>query len=521
MLCLLVPDPAKQHSIQNAEHFAYWSRLTGFFLRKHGFIFHEMPGVTMPPTADDDYLIVTRGVPDSVHGFRAGLYEGPFPASFLNALQLNTIAPKPAEQVELEFCAFDSDNNLPLQSKSFGYASDQVRRIPENRADESKPYRFLDADQSLNPRHVPVQQLDPGPGWQVLARVRMAGENRAVPVAITNGTITLLGLPLFDLVVRKHWMPRLDVGYFALGSRPPPREAELWLACLIQKLASSGQRRLFRLAHWPHDFNSALTLRLDHDRALSSAALDSLLASLKELKVRASWGLLVKNSAHDLIHRIASHGHEVTLHSEASSYNELSSELSALRALGAEPVGVTSHGGIGSSGHLGQVYFDWAERANLRHADILSRDNLWPHPSIAAGNGLPQMGAIMLPGLHRSLDTGTAPDAHRFKDLAEIIPSRLAAGEHVNVMNHPDIHQQELLLLLRKTMTKSVWAATHEEVCEWSRMTKFGWKLEQTEHDHTLVFGEAYRHRLGIYEYRNNEVHKQWATTDLAIAMTN
>lgn len=510
-----------QHFIQATENHAYWSRLTGFFLRKHGFVFHETDGETMARLADDDYLIVTRGVQDAMHDFQAGLYEGPFPAKFLDALQLKAIAPIPAEQVELEFCEPGLESDLPRQSKAFGYAFDLVRRIPLNRAEQSEPYRFLDTEQPLNARHMSLQQLEPGPGWQVLARAHMSGQVGSIPVVITNGTITLMGLPLFDLAVRKHWMPRLDAGYFALDSRPPPRELELWLAWLIQEQASSGQRRLIRLSHWPQGFDAALTLRLDHDRTLSPAALDSLLESLKALNVRASWGLLEKNSDRDLIHRIASHGHEVTLHSEASTYNELSSELSALRALGAEPVGVTSHGGIGSSGHLGQVYFEWAERANLLHADILSRDNLWPHPSLAAGCGMPRMGAIMLPGLHRSLDTGTAPDAHRFKDLAEIIPSRLAAGEHVTVMNHPDIHQQELLLLLRNTMTKSVWAATHEEVCEWSRMTKFFWKLEQTEHGHTLVFGKYYRYRLGIYEYRNNEVHKQWATTDLAIVMTH
>jgi SAM-dependent methyltransferase len=79
----------------------------------------------------------------------------------------------------------------------------------------------------------------------------------------------------------------------------------------------------------------------------------------------------------------------------------------------------------------------------------------------------------MLTSEHHSLDLGTAPHAHTGYFIAEDIYFRLGQGISVTIMNHPDIHLNDLMRLLDRIVLEDVWKTTHAELCEWCRITKY------------------------------------------------
>jgi SAM-dependent methyltransferase len=84
---------------------------------------------------------------------------------------------------------------------------------------------------------------------------------------------------------------------------------------------------------------------------------------------------------------------------------------------------------------------------------------------------------LVLPPMHASLDANTRPDGHHLERLREQVPARLAAGELVVVMNHPDIHVDQLRELLGELDLSATWRATLEDVARWQRSVKLGGRV--------------------------------------------
>jgi peptidoglycan/xylan/chitin deacetylase (PgdA/CDA1 family) len=186
-----------------------------------------------------------------------------------------------------------------------------------------------------------------------------------------------------------------------------------------------------------------------------------MLALLDAHGAKASWGFLARLSDPAAIAAVARRGHEIVLHTEAGTRSALRRELDHFASLGHDIRGVTAHGGIGSAGHLGQRLYEWASAEGLEHADILSRDAHLPHPALAAAaDGIVELPVYLPPG-HWSLDTGTRPEAHALPALLADIPRRLDRGGLVTIMNHPDIHREQLRALLESLDLSRVWRASH------------------------------------------------------------
>lgn len=465
LIQVAVPDAvAEEHA--SCEHRLLWSGLLPMWLRKHGFLFRKAV-----PCAER-FVVAGRGV-RSPDRFGSGLYEGPLDTSVLRCLGLSA-STHAAETVAIDVVETGE------RFSGMAYGRDILRRIPERRGESSEPYMWRPDDPRLGFSQVPVQAFALSPGWEVIATARLDDDDRALPVVVSNGRTTVLGLPLFDMVVRKHWMPPISDAYYAYEHDPFPIEAESWLARLVREHALRAGATVAVIDPWPNRCRSALTVRLDHDRPISTGSLVALLDLLDRHSLRASWGFLVRTDAVDIIAEAVRRGHEIVLHTEAANEGRFRDELDALRGQGWHVAGVTAHGGIGSAGHLGQIYFAWAERAGLSHADILSRHIGMPHPAISVRARSITCGDLMLPSAHYSLDTGTRPDAHRLADLLSLVPARLMAGHHVTIMNHPDIHRNELEHLFDALALDDVWRASHAEVCDWVAATRFGWQLDST-----------------------------------------
>lgn len=445
-----------------------WSSMLPMWLRKHRFII-ERAG-----KHGDEFVVASRYA-TLTRPLAAGIYEGPIDPAVVADFSIGM-----TEHVVKTIELFpDSSTMASSDFESFpglAYGRDILRRIPAQRGEKSDPYLWSPQDVRLAPGGVSVQTFVPGPDWRVLAHAIFDESGERHPVIVSNGNIVLLGIPLFDLVARKHWMPKIEHGYYSLEHNPFSADAELWLAKLVRSVASEAGVVCPMVQGWPEDRHAALTLRFDHDRDISGESLASLLDLLDRQRLKASWGFLARLAPAEKMVQVKARGHEIVLHTEAPDRAGFLHEVSTFRQAGWPVAGVTAHGGIGSAGHLGQTYFEWAADAGLQHADILSRHNHAPHPAVLVGSDGIKLSSVFLPPVHHSLDRGTAPDAHYLDDLMHGVPARLAAGDHVTIMNHPDIHRPELEKLLLSLPMDKVWAATHAEVVEWVATTRFDYR---------------------------------------------
>lgn len=471
-----------------ADEWLPWNTLTGMWLRKHGFVFKEVVGQDLSPSA---FCIVPNGVGAASHP-KAGFFEGPFSRAFLAELGISARMVR-AEVASLRIAAGSRESSV-LELR---YSRDILRAIPRERGIKSDPYIWQPDSPCFGVRQVPMQVFETGDEWRVLAYAILKDGAQA-PTVITNGRVTLTGLPVFDLVCRKHWMPPITDGYYMIETEPVSPDADRWLAELIKSAALTAGSSVISVDPWPHQSRAALTVRFDHDRLISGQSLDDLLNVLDVHGHRASWAFLKRLSPPEAISAVRARGHEITLHTEADGPEAFQREVLHFHEAGIELRGVTAHGGIGSAGHLGQTYFDWAREAGTRHAELLSRNTLAPHPVVAVrGNKIVTEDFFVL-NAHRSLDSGTAPNAHQLDKLMETIPAQLAAGELVTIMNHPDIHREELKTLLNTFAGSDIWKATHAEVVDWLGATRFGWTLESSGEEASLHFPRLRNSGVGI-----------------------
>ena len=415
------------------------------------------------------------------HGaFPAGFYEGPFGQKFLTSLGIR------ARMIRAMTVSLEVNEKWAEEITLCTLFATRVTCCDAFRSNaESSP--CLTSMRRIIRYWMCVQfSSDLNPSRLACDRTNAYRDPKRPPCDNSNGKLTLAGLPLFDIVCRKHWMPPINDGYYTIESEPVSAATERWFAHFIIKAALAAGHTLVMLDHWPEGRRAALTLRLDHDRAISQQSVSDLLKFLNSKGVLASWGFLARLVPPEAIAAVQQCGHEIVLHSEAPDAERLKREVMQFRTQGVHLRGVTAHGGTGSAGHLGQNYFEWAREAGLDHAELLSRDTLFPHPTVALHDRQLSSEDFYNITAHQSLDLGTAVDAHQLDHLLSEVPKLLAAGEHVTLMNHPDIHRQELKVLLNTLVDRDLWCATHGQTVDWSRSIKHGWKLASA-HDGLMV----------------------------------
>jgi hypothetical protein len=142
------------------------------------------------------------------------------------------------------------------------------------------------------------------------------------------------------------------------------------------------------------------------------------------------------------------------------------------RALGVTPLGYAAHGGIPSAGHLGLRQVDWALENGLVYGEMLGGGSTLPHQAVVLRNDLPSASELILPAQHRGLDLTMSPGGHCLDSLLPEAREALRQGEHLVLMNHPDIHGESLRQLLDSLDLSGVWNATLAEVASWFRASR-------------------------------------------------
>ncbi|NDV27500.1 methyltransferase [Desulfovibrio sp. JC010] len=479
--------PSRQEILRLQEHENAWY-LSGAFdlvVRKHGLL-----GV-------DPFYGDLRG---AAYGFLGRntvwrsewensplVIEAPLDASVCAALDVKCIETSAAD-------IFLEELNIGC-----GYSSCKVRKIPAKGKDYSDPFSFSPQDSRWCRGEFSVKFFQPDERWKPLLHGVTPDGKKGI-VAVTDGVRLVLGFPFFDISVYQHSLPPLgDTGYYSMEVNRPTWKLEGWLMDQAERLFSEAGCPVLRAHDWPEGYTAAFSVRHDMDRPVGADDLASILQTYDELKLRASFFFLTRTAKAGLISLLRERGHEIALHTEASSAVGLGEEKQRLENIMGEPVsGFTTHGGRGGVGYLGATHYAWGEENGFGYGELLGKDNKLPHCGFNLGSGVPRASGIMVPGVHSSLDTGMKPEAHNLELLLRYLPTRLREGAHCVVMNHPDIHLPQLAELLGELDFGSVWKAPLGTVCQWNATLKASSRVSHDGDRIVLEFERPLSHAAAI-----------------------
>ena len=464
---IVTPARSEIAAIQHRESAFYWSNCAAGLARKHGILQVFDARIGANGRASN---IATRGTDLSGDEIRdVSVFEGPIHSKVLKELAISATMQK-AEVLYL----FDADLR-PLGK--LNYPAISTRVIPPlNRAapfEPADPQAWQCDDERWNNRTIRYQQLDAGTPWTCIAYAGVKKTRPEWPIAVSDGRRVVLGAPLLDLVCCAQSFPPLTESFYTDEQSDRLFEIEKWLVAQFLKHCAAAGKSVVRILEWPARFTSALTVRHDYDRTIADEDWDSLLAFYDGLGIRASMGFPVKTVNGLQMIAAAARGHEINVHSEAADAGGFHAEVRCISAASESvPVGMTAHGGHGAAGFLGDVQYGWLEDFGMLWTEMLRRRTGLPFAVNRITDDAPRPSGLVAFPWHYSLDTGTSADAHRAAELEETIPSLLADRRHVTLMNHPDIHVDELKKLISGFDLAATWCATFREVAEWTKVAK-------------------------------------------------
>lgn len=290
----------------------------------------------------------------------------------------------------------------------------------------------------------------------------------------------VLAASLIDLAGR--WLscpPIPDSSYAGFANRmsafPLLRKVlELIFKFILAEVPGLPTSTLVLADSLPVGYKSSLTIRHDYDRDIKDESCKELLNYYDRRGIKASIGFLGYRCPVSQMRLIAARGHEIQLHAATATLNDfLRHTRQVEEAAGLRLVGFTSHGGPSGIKYAGDRHFSWAEAAGFSYADPRGPRERRIVPILRIKDGLPYVSPLLSMPNHFSLDTGTAPEANALSQLRSAVPNSLAEGEHVVIMNHPDIHRMELFELLNALDLSDVWCVTMAALINYRNATAY------------------------------------------------
>lgn len=460
---LISPTPKQIRELQTNEARYYFSAAFDVVLRKWGY-------TPFPSNMTESVGFVTRGTAWVGELAKKPLiFEGPLRANVQERLSIDV-----TEQTSAKLALGTTQEDL---SWTLTPNRARVRCIPQRRGELSDPETFECRDEAWNVSEIEFHSIQPRRGQKPVLFARDDdGQLHIVGVAIADAIV--LGIPALDFIVQHYAVPPYHNAYYDMSTEPELLGLERWLlkrACELH-LACGGA--ILRTEMWPVGTSSALTIRHDFDRPIEDRLFKSnnyerLLRRYSDLGVLATWFWRECTLQRNQMRRAVQRGHEIALHTEAKTEKAFEEESRAVaREAGTPVLGYSAHGGLGAAGYLGLHQLEWATNQRMLYGEHLGTRTRWPTASIMIKDGIPSIGRLVMPSLHWSLDGGTKPEAHHLDLLRVKSAAALEQGEHLVIMNHPDIHVDELLTLVDGLDLDSTWCATLQSVAQWTLSTK-------------------------------------------------
>lgn len=489
--------------LQRNEGRYYWSGVADILLSKHGIV-RTCPQRYRGPAP----ALVARGQTERSESWVGGVIEGPLAPQMAQSLGV-----APCEHV-VRSLLLRTQTGATLGRLQFNAM--QVRAIPSRRGELSEPEAFGRAGSPWCVREYAFQSFSAGEGRPVLFADDDSGRSHIVGIRRENATI--LGIPLADVAVQHHALPPLDSGYYAMSEWSDLYAAERWLIATLVEHGCCAGLPVVTIAPWPSPYRAAFTMRHDFDRPLSAFSFNGrrrrngigrLLAAYEAAGAQASWFWRMKSFDSSLIRRIKSKGHEIALHTEAESAPEFASEVAFFRRRGIELSGWTAHGGTGSAGYRGAIQHEAAIAAGMRYGELLGAMIVLPSFAVHVGGDRPVATEVVMPGGHLSLDRSNKEPDHFLDTLLPDILDRLARGYHVVVMNHPDIHIDQVIDLVTRASGPGIWCSSMNEIAAWFRSSRSARVVEAAKDSVTVAFHEPATQPV--------KLHVRMADADLSV----
>lgn len=458
------------------------SHLIGLILQKHGFVGLE----------GGQCAVVTRGV-DAIGAVSPVIVEGPLAAPLAARFGLTT-REHHARHVWIDDGAGAFWNLI--------FNRPNLRRIPPvGDKTPSEPFLYQPDDRRWAPDGFRFQTLE-GPGRPLL-HATLPNNSKAV-VAMDVDGVLVLGVPLFDVLVQHYAAPPYPAGYYAMVDCSQLEDLERWLVrALTARLESLGEPYAL-LDPWPHPYRSCLSIRHDFDRKMEGAhprvvmqklALKQLFAAYARHDVKATWFWRVFSFEPSLMADIAARGHEIALHTDVptGAFEEIAAEFRHFEQAGWRLRGITAHGGAGSIGYTGAPQVAAALAFGMSYGELAGSAGTQSCFAHVLDGDLMAATQLVMPAQHLSLDKGMKPEDHWLEEVLPQANAILAAGGHVVMMNHPDIHIPEMIAFCERVEARASWKATMLEAAEWYRATRSA-RLTSTASGVRLWFEEQPQH---------------------------
>ncbi|MBL4810721.1 MAG: hypothetical protein JKY43_11765 [Phycisphaerales bacterium] len=478
MIAFTRPTPDQMNQIQSREQSYYWSNCADLFFAKHGFLPRNLLSQSSPEAGDIE--VVLRGARAQAAEDGLKIFEGPLDADELGQLGLRA---KTWKSVEVH--VFDAEK------KPYGklvYGTFLTKRIPTSSREKTEPQVYTDPDPLWRARPIRAQVFEfDDSKWTPILYAKFNDE--WAPIALTDGRRIVLGVSLFDIIGFNHAMPAIDDGFYKAVRVWPLLLLERWLRDQILYMARSNGCSISLALEWPEGDRGCLSVRHDYDREISNDRLNEILNFYDQTGIKATWYLLEgKPPPKGQAEMMVKAGHEIALHTISPSFEAMRDEADRfVKRYGRRSAGFTCHGGIGSRGHLALNHNRWATELGMSYGEFIGRCRGYPHSLIDSIDGRPAIQPLMLQDCHHSLDLTTKPEDHQLIFLGQDIPRCLDRGEHVIIMNHPDIHWAELQELIRNLDTADTWLATQGQAAQWTAQMKYSSLIQQGEHDAVSV----------------------------------
>lgn len=309
------------------------------------------------------------------------------------------------------------------------------------------------------------------------------------PAVVRRGHLVALSSSLLAYLVRCHTSePWAGGGEYRSSYRSTGIEA--MLLGLIDDLHARAGRVRARVLPWPRGASWAFHVRHDFDRPMAADAVQDVLDRHRRVGTAATWywrsrhlgqGLsrlsrLLRTgdpSATTAVRLVAeAAGHEVAHHTEELWTNADRERRVIERAIGRPLLGTSAHGDRTCFRFQGAPNILWAEHQGLLYTELIQHAHLHPHrfPALAADGTVEQLAVVCLPH-HESFDNTVQEGDNDPDRVLESAERFRRAGGLLQVLNHPDIHLDDLFTTLAEVPREGRLNWTAARAAAWWRRT--------------------------------------------------
>lgn len=483
MIEIVVPSLDDTRRIQEREGRYYWSRCAEVLFRKAGIIsVYRSTEISLAQSLKVLCRNAQPGWPDM----------GDFPKVIEGPLSEQTLG-----RLGIAARSYETDTLMLAGSPSLAVHLPGIRVRHD---DKSMSLLTLDEAERKWRNHPFEVQFLHGEGWESLLDGQCIEAGSEGAVALRRGATIVFGFSVFDVLTRWLAVPPLSERYAGFSRMMPHEQVlERLVSLILEHADRTGVPKPLHVSRWPEDYTAALSVRHDYDRTAPIGQIKSLLDCYEGLGVRASIGFLPYLLEQEVICAFRARGHEIQAHVASPTRVELRDDLSLLRHVANYPVkGITIHGGPRGIGFRGATHFDWFDDAGLEYCETFGLRDTVPTPVLRVFDDIPDCSFMMAAPGHMSMDGSTRPSDHRLEALQHSVPKCLGRGDYVIIMNHPDVHHEQVCALLSDLNLRQVWLTTTREAVGWHRVTRYTSRVQQSSVGYEVVFGEALPFRASL-----------------------